>query len=83
MLYQLSAGVGAVLVLAGYFALQRGWLASDDRVYSALNFFGAGLLTWVAIADRRWGFILVEGMWALLSVPGMLRRRAPKGAGRA
>ena len=77
MLDQLIAGAGAVLVLAGYFALQRGWLGREDRVYNALNFFGAALLTWVAVQDRRWGFIVLEGAWALLSVPGMLRRAVP------
>ena len=77
MLYQLIAGVGAVLVLAGYFALQRGWLVREDRIYNALNFFGAALLTWVAIEDRRVGFIVLEGLWALLSLPGMLRRATP------
>jgi drug/metabolite transporter (DMT)-like permease len=77
MLDQLIAILGAALVLAGYFALQRGWLAREDRLYNALNFFGAALLTWVAVADRRWGFIILEGLWALLSVPGMIRRAVP------
>ncbi len=78
MLNQLIAGLGAALVLAGYFALQRRWLASEDRLYNALNFFGAALLTWVAVADRRWGFIVLEGAWALLSLPGMIRRATPR-----
>ena len=76
MLDQLIAALGAFLVLAGYFALQRGWLAREDRMYNALNFFGAALLTWVAVQDRRWGFIVLEAAWALLSVPGMIRRPA-------
>ena len=78
MLNQLIAGLGAALVLAGYLALQRGWLAREDRLYNALNFLGAALLTWVALEDRRWGFIVLEGAWALLSVPGMLRRSTPQ-----
>ena len=77
MLNQLIAGVGAALVLAAYFALQRGWMNREDRSYNALNFVGASLLTWVAIADGRWGFIVLEGVWALLSLPGMLRRSQP------
>ena len=80
MLNQLIAGVGAALVLAGYLALQRGWLGREDRAYNALNFFGAALLTWVAIADGRWGFIVLEGVWALLSVPGMVRGSPPRSA---
>jgi drug/metabolite transporter (DMT)-like permease len=78
MLNQLIAGLGAALVLAGYLALQRGWLAREDRLYNALNFFGAAFLTWVAVEDRRWGFIVLEGAWALLSLPGMLRRSMPQ-----
>lgn len=75
MLNQLIAGIGAALVLAGYVALQRHWLGADDRAYNALNFFGAALLTVVAVQDRRWGFIVLEGVWALLSLPGMFGRR--------
>ena len=59
MLNQLIAGVGAALVLAGYLGLQRKWLSPDGRAYNALNFFGAALLTWVAVADGRWGFIIL------------------------
>ena len=80
MLNQLIAVIGAVLVLGGYFALQRGWIASTDRSYNAMNFFGAGMLTWVAIVDGRWGFIIVEGVWALLSLPGLIRGSQPRNA---
>ena len=73
MFNQLLSVVGAGLVLGAYIALQRRWLASDARVYNAMNFVGAVLLTWVAVADRRVGFIILEGAWALLSLPGMVR----------
>jgi hypothetical protein len=79
MLHQLLSVVGAGLVLGAYLALQRGWLASVDRSYNALNFVGAALLTWVAIADRRVGFIVLEGAWALLSLPGAVRRSKESG----
>jgi len=32
------------------------------------------LLLWVALVDRRWGFILLEAVWALVSIPPLLRR---------
>lgn len=73
MLNQLLSVAGSLLVLGAYFALQRGRLASDSRAYNALNFVGAGLMTWVAIAEWQLGFILLEGSWALLSAPGMIR----------
>ncbi len=80
MLYQLVSLAGAAMVLAAYAALQRGWLRLDRRTYHALNFFGSALLTWIAVADGRWGFIALEGIWALLSVPGMLSPRRERAA---
>jgi hypothetical protein len=73
MLYQLVSVLGAVMVLAAYVALQRRWLLLSDRWYYGLNFGGAALLTLVAVVHRQWGFILVEGMWALISIPPLLR----------
>jgi hypothetical protein len=74
--YQLIALTGAALVLIGYAALQTGKLGREDRLFNLLNFVGSGLLSWVAIVDRRWGFIVLEVLWALLSVPPLLRGRA-------
>jgi hypothetical protein len=81
MLFQAMSLLGALLVLGAYVALQRGWLASEDRLFSLLNFVGAGLLTWVAVEDRRIGFILLEGAWALLSLPGVIRGRGTRPEG--
>lgn len=74
--YQIVSLTGAALVLAGFAGLQRGWLSREDRLFNALNFLGSALLAWIAIIDRRWGFILLEVIWALLSLPPLLRGRA-------
>jgi len=71
---QLVSLVGAALILAAYVALQREWLPRESRLYNALNFVGSGLLTYIAVKDRRMGFIILEAAWALLSVPGMIKR---------
>jgi hypothetical protein len=72
---QIVSLLGAALILAGYVALQRDWLPRESRAYNVLNFVGSALLTYVAVKDRRVGFIILEGAWALLSVPGMFRRQ--------
>lgn len=76
MFFQIISSIGAALILAGYVGLQRGWFDRDNRLFNALNFVGSVLLTWVAISDGRIGFIVLEGAWALLSIPGMFRRKA-------
>ncbi len=73
--YQVVSVAGAVMILAGYAALQRGALTQEDRWFNLLNFVGSSLLAWIAIVDRRWGFILLEVIWALLSLPPLLRRK--------
>ena len=79
MLHQLIGILGALLVLGAYFALQRGWLPLEHRLYYVMNFVGAGLLTWIAGTERQVGLTLVEGAWALLSLPGLVRppRKSP------
>ncbi len=77
MLHQVVSVVGALLILAAYALSQAGRLRPSDVSYAVLNFVGAGLLTWVAVVDRRAGFILLEGSWALLSLLPLAWSRRP------
>ncbi|HYV96592.1 MAG TPA: hypothetical protein VE967_03960 [Gemmatimonadaceae bacterium] len=73
MIIQLISLLGAVLVLGAYLALQLNWLGRRHRTFHAMNFLGSAMLTYVAIPDGRLGLIVVEGVWALLSLPGTIR----------
>lgn len=73
MFFQIVSIAGALLVLGAYLAHQTGRMGREDRLYSLLNFVGAGLLAWVAIVDQRWGFIALEVVWALISLPPLIR----------
>jgi uncharacterized membrane protein len=76
VLYQLISITGAVLVLLGFAGLQTKRLDPRGRTFNLLNFVGSLLLAWVAIHDRRAGFIALELIWAALAVPPLLKRRA-------
>ena len=67
---------GAVLVLVAFACLQTGKLDRRDRWFNILNFVGSMLHGFVAVHDRRWGFIGLEFIWAALSVPPLFHRKA-------
>jgi hypothetical protein len=83
MTNQILSLVGAALILGAYLAFQRGLLDRNDRSYHALNFLGGALLTVVAVADGRIGFIILEGSWALLSIPGTIKPPSARTAANA
>jgi hypothetical protein len=68
--------IGALLVLTGFASAQFGWLTPNSRTYLLVNLAGAGILAYVAAADAQYGFLLLEGVWALVSMWGLLRRGA-------
>ncbi|HUR75562.1 MAG TPA: hypothetical protein VMZ00_14870 [Sporichthya sp.] len=71
--------VAAVLVLGAFAGSQLGRLDQHKVPYLTLNLVGTGVLAWLAGADRSWGFLLLEGVWALisgLSLVAVLRRRS-------
>ncbi len=71
---QLVSLIGAALILGAYVALQRSWLPRESRAFNAMNFAGSAMLTYTAARSGNLGFIILEGTWALLSLPGTIRR---------
>ena len=63
---------GALLILA-YAAAQFDLLNQHSRVYLALNLVGSAVLAVLAWHEEQWGFLLLEGVWALVSLWGWIR----------
>ena len=73
MLFQIISLAGAILVLAAFAAQQLRKLSADRPLYQALNFAGGVCLCIAAVASRQYGFILLEGTWAVASAYGWWR----------
>jgi hypothetical protein len=82
--FQLVQVAGSLLILAAFAASQAGRLPIDSQTYLALNFLGSAILAVLAWIDQQWGFLLLEGVWALVSLWGLLqlmRGRTPTAPG--
>ena len=64
---QLIELVGAVLILTAFVLAQFGRLATSSLTYMVLNFVGSAVLAFVAAVDGDVGFLLLEGVWAIVS----------------
>jgi hypothetical protein len=71
---QLVQVVGALLILAAYAAAQFRVLQQDSYPYLVLNFAGSLILGVLAYWERQWGFFLLEAVWAVVSLWGLVAK---------
>jgi hypothetical protein len=67
---------GSLLILTAFVAALGGRLRQSSYAYLAVNAVGSAALAGTAVAGREWGFILLEGVWALVSVWSIARKAA-------
>jgi hypothetical protein len=66
--------IGALMILAAYTASQARILDQHTYAYLILNFVGSAVLAVLAAEEQQWGFLLLEGVWAVVSVWGLIGR---------
>jgi hypothetical protein len=69
---QLVQIVGALLVLVGFTVVQLGRVDHQSRGYLIVNLVGSVMLAVDAVIGRQIGFLLLEGVWALVSAWGLI-----------
>ncbi len=67
--------LGAVTILAAFALAQLGVVGQRAASYLVLNLVGASVLAADASLKHQWGFLLLEGVWALIAAWGLARAR--------
>jgi hypothetical protein len=64
----LIATSGVALILIAYFTNTYGLISKDGKLYFAMNIFGAGLAGFASYLISFWPFVILEGIWVVVSV---------------
>lgn len=73
--WQALSFVGAMLILAAYLGQQMKWMSPQGIAYNLLNIVGSGILCYIAFFPFKLGFVVLEGLWVLISIYAIVRNR--------
>ena len=73
MAFQAIQIVLALAICGAYAALQLGLVRPDDRRYLFANLVSAVGLAVIAVIAFQLGFVISNGLWAVVSMAGLIR----------
>lgn len=66
--------LGALLIVSAFAMSQTGRMDAGSYLYILLNLVGGAILAVLAFNQARWGFVLLEGTWTLISLISLLMK---------
>ncbi len=65
--------VGVAMLLLAFAVNLVGWLGQESVLYASINAVGAGLAGYASWLIAYWPFVVLEGIWFLVSVVAIAR----------
>jgi CHASE2 domain-containing sensor protein len=65
--------IGVWLILFAYFLNTIGSFRKDKKLFYVLNIIGAAIACYASFLIDYWPFVILEGVWTLVSIYGLTR----------
>ena len=75
MTLQIVGLLGPLFLLGAYALLSSGRLVATSPMYQVLNLMGAGVMVWVGVSTNVWSVWVLNGIWCLIALLGLIRIR--------
>ena len=66
--------IGVSLILLAYFLNIFSLIPKEGKLFFLMNIFGAGLACYASLLIHYWPFVILEGVWTLVSILGLVRK---------
>ena len=66
--------IGVSILLIAFFLNMRKLIKTESLLYSILNFLGAGLACYASWLIHYFPFVILEGVWTVLSLIAVMKR---------
>lgn len=73
---QAASFAGAMMILFAYVGHQLKRIDSSGALYNVLNAIGSAILAYIALRPFQVGFVVLESVWAVVSVYSFVRGRS-------
>ena len=70
---QIIGLLGPLFLLGAYALLSSGKLVATSPLYQVLNLLGASVMAWVGITTNVWSVWVLNGIWSLIALLGLIR----------
>lgn len=71
---EITGSIGVSILLVAYLLNMLKIIKTEGLAYPLLNFIGAGIACYASWLISYIPFVILEGVWALVSLTGVLRK---------